>query len=226
MATKKQKKEETAPLIQWEDSETGEIGKIGGVKHFEILDDGGDFIKLRSDASMLDDYWQEGFSDNGVYPANDNVQELAEKIARRIVTNPHNAEKKTEEAYRMKNEVSTSLGSKECEPMIVRKFMYPGGFPLYVGLICGANLDNLDDVVLKFMEANLSRIESKSIQDKRNVAGELTVLLCKTYGRKSEGVAVLWYVDKMFISSLWGDFMVHFPCKMELYQIIGVLPHI
>jgi len=125
-----------------------------------------------------------------------------------------------------REQAETSLMTKECEPMIVRKYMHPGGFPMYVGLICGANLDDLDKVVLEFMEDNIERVRNNSIQDKRNVAGELTELLCKTYKRKTEGVAVLWYVDKMFISSLWGDFMVHAPCKAELYAIVNTLPHI
>ena len=50
------------------------------------------------------------------------------------------------------------------------------------------------------------------------------------YGNKKrgvvEGVAVLYYVDKCFISSLWGDLMTHAACKNELFQIVQALGHI
>jgi len=123
------------------------------------------------------------------------------------------------------NEAITSLMTKEHEPLIVRKYMQYG-FPLYVGMICGASLDDLDTVVLEYLDANTKLIRSNSIQDKRNICGMLTDHLRGHYYHKAEGVAVCWYVDKMFISSLYGDFMTHYPCKAELYSIINTLPHI
>jgi hypothetical protein len=70
----------------------------------------------------------------------------------------------------------------------------------------------------------------QDIQAIRNVTGLLSDHIIKHYDSiKSgcvEGVAVLWYVDKTFISSLWGDFMTHASCKNELYFIVNTLPHI
>ena len=125
----------------------------------------------------------------------------------------------------MAERAATSLMSKEHEPLIIRKFTNKG-FPLYVSLICGANLDDLDVVVMRFMKDNKKRIKDDSIQTKRNLCGELTEALVEHYGDKTEGVAVLWYVDKMWVSSLYGDMMNHAPCKLELFTLLSIMPHI
>lgn len=122
-------------------------------------------------------------------------------------------------------EAATALMTKEHEPLIIRKYTQYG-FPLYIAMICGANLDNLDDVVLDFVDKNKAMLMSNSIQQKRNLCGLLTEHICKTYGRKAEGVAVLWYMDKMWVSSLFGDFMNHAPCKIELFTLLSIMPHV
>lgn len=122
-------------------------------------------------------------------------------------------------------DAATSLMTKEHEPMIVRKYTQMG-FPLYISLICGANLDNLDELILGFCKQNKARIKSNSIQEKRNLCGEMTEMLVNAYGDKTEGVAVVWYVDKMMISSLYGDFMTHASCKEELQLYLNMMCHI
>jgi hypothetical protein len=124
---------------------------------------------------------------------------------------------------------STRLLDKNYSPLIVRKFMSAGrGWPMFIGLICDVSLSNLDDVVNQFT-ADYGEAED-DIQWVRNFCGALSEHLVSTYEAVKpgcvEGVAVLWYVDKMFVSSLYGDFMVHASCKQELYAIINTLPHI
>jgi len=124
---------------------------------------------------------------------------------------------------------STRLLDKNYSPLIVRKYMSAGrGWPMYIGLICDVSLSNLDDVVNQFT-ADYGEPDD-DIQWVRNYCGALSQHLVDTYEAVKpgcvEGVAVLWYVDKMFVSSLYGDFMVHASCKQELYAIINTLPHI
>lgn len=105
------------------------------------------------------------------------------------------------------------------------------GWPMYIGIICDANLNNLDDVVYDIMdEAENNAFVNGTIQGVRNTCGLLTDRIVSHYNMKkrgvSEGVIVCWYVDKMFCSSAYGDFMTHNKCAMEFYQIINTLPHI
>jgi len=102
---------------------------------------------------------------------------------------------------------------------------------MFISLICDANLNDLDKVVYDAMDySRRSGFVDGSIQGVRNVCGFLSDSIVRHYnGVKQgcvEGVAVLWYVDKCFCSSLFGDFMVHSSCKSELFQIINTLPHI
>lgn len=127
------------------------------------------------------------------------------------------------------NDVTTStrLLGKNYSPLIVRKYqMY--GWPLFVSLICDVSLSDLDKVVYDFTE-NYGKIKD-DIQSARNYTGELSECILNHYNQKKrgsvEGVAILYYIDKCFISSLYGDFMVHASCKQELYAIINTLPHI
>ena len=124
---------------------------------------------------------------------------------------------------------STRLLDKNYSPLIVRKYMSLGrGWPLFIGLICDVSLSNLDDVVYGFKD-QYGELQD-DIQWVRNFCGALSDHIIQTYEATKpgcvEGVAVLWYVDKMFCSSLWGDFMVHASCKQELFAIINTLPHI
>ena len=141
-------------------------------------------------------------------------------------------EKETEEVQPVgldQVNTSTRLLDKNYSPLIVRKYMSAGrGWPMYIGLICDVSLSNLDDIVNQFQKDYGDK--SDDIQWVRNYCGALSQHLVDTYEAVKpgcvEGVAVLWYVDKMFVSSLYGDFMVHASCKQELYAIINTLPHI
>lgn len=124
-------------------------------------------------------------------------------------------------------EVNTRLLNKNYSPLIVRKYQFKG-WPMFVSLICDADLSDLDQVVNK-AEESYGEIE-EGIQAVRNWCGFLSDYIVNYYNTVKvnciEGVAVLWYVDKCFISSLYGDFMVHASCKAELFAIINTLPHI
>jgi len=119
---------------------------------------------------------------------------------------------------------NTKLLEKNYSPLVVRKYIMKG-WPMYVGVICDLDLSDLDDVV------NKPRLKKNaSIQDIRNYVGRVSDKVVTTYDKVKrncvEGVAVLYYVDKMAVSSLYGDFMVHFPCKSEFYSILNMLPHV
>lgn len=134
----------------------------------------------------------------------------------------------TERMGRDDNSVSTRLLDKNYSPLIVRKYMVEG-WPMYIGLICDISLSDLDEVVHSTIEKNKSLLRN-DIQAVRNLTGVLSEALLTHYDNTKkgcvEGIAVLYYVDKTFISSLWGDFMTHGSCKQELYFIINTLPHI
>jgi hypothetical protein len=134
----------------------------------------------------------------------------------------------TKRIGRNDDSVSTRLLDKNYSPLIVRKYMIEG-WPMYIGLICDVSLSDLDKVVHGVIEGNKDLLKN-DIQSVRNLTGILSDFLVKHYDlvKKGcvEGVAVLYYVDKTFISSLWGDFMTHASCKQELYFIINTLPHI
>ncbi len=126
--------------------------------------------------------------------------------------------------------VSTRLLEKNYSPLIVRKYQMKG-WPMYVGLICDVSLSDLDEVINGAMrEYEEEDLIKQDIQAIRNITGLLSDRVIAHYDSIKpgcvEGVAILWYVDKTFISSLWGDFMTHMSCKLELYQIINTLPHI
>lgn len=120
----------------------------------------------------------------------------------------------------------TALTDKHHSPLTIRKFT-GFGFPIYVGLICDANLDKLDEIVTDFMEepANEKRWKSNKLQDKRNLAGDLTehvALECRDGRKRVEAVGVVLFIDKTAISSLFGDFMNHAMCRSEFYSILGM----
>ncbi len=128
------------------------------------------------------------------------------------------------------NDVATKLIDKSYSPMIVRKYTRLG-FPLYIGIICDWNLEDLDTLVHDVIdESKETGLISNNIQNIRNFTGYMSERIIEHYDSKKrgvvEGVAVLYYVDKMFVSSLFGDFMNHSDAKMELYHIINTLPHI
>ena len=125
---------------------------------------------------------------------------------------------------------TTRLLDKNWSPLIVRKYQMEG-WPLFVSLICDANLNDLDSVIMSgSKEARELGFMDGKIQDARNYCGFMSDYVKNHYNKIKEGcvegVAILWYIDKCFISSLYGDFMVHAPCKAELFAIINTLPHI
>jgi len=125
---------------------------------------------------------------------------------------------------------STRLLDKNWSPLIVRKYQMEG-WPLFISLICDANLNDLDKTVYEIHDQASKRgFVNGTIQGGRNYCGFMSDKIKKHYDEIKrgcvEGVAVLWYIDKCFISSLYGDFMVHASCKQELFTIINTLPHI
>jgi len=118
------------------------------------------------------------------------------------------------------NEPITKIIGKEYSPLIIRRYNRLG-VPLFVALITDDNLDDLD----KFIINKIENATINSIQKARNFAGWLTEELVKHY-KKAEGVAVIIYYDKMMVSSLWGDFMNHTACRIELYTLLLMMTNI
>lgn len=128
------------------------------------------------------------------------------------------------------SKTATRLLEKNWSPLIVRKYQALG-WPLYIGLICDANLADLDEVINTAVDkAEEKGFVANDIQMARNFCGYLSDYLNAHYDLKKkgcvEGIAVLAYWDKCFISSLYGDFMTHGACKQELFAIINLLAHI
>jgi len=125
---------------------------------------------------------------------------------------------------------ATRLLDKNWSPLIVRKYQMEG-WPMFIGMICDANLNDLDDIVYNIMDkAKEMGFVDGTIQGVRNTCGLLGDEIVKHYNMIKQGVAegviVCWYVDKMFCSSAYGDFMTHNKCALEFYQIVNTLPHI
>ena len=114
----------------------------------------------------------------------------------------------------------TKLVDKHHSPLTIRKYTH-WGFPFYIALITDNDLSNLDEVIHSFMLKVEGTGYIENIQSLRNMVGDLTEHLNKVYDR-SEGVGVVFYVDKMFISSLHGDFMTHAMCRQELYFLLNM----
>ena len=128
------------------------------------------------------------------------------------------------------SKTATRLLDKNWSPLIVRKYQ-AFGWPLYIGLICDANLSDLDNAIYEAIDkAKTAGFVANDIQHARNFCGFLSEHLTNHYNNVKtgcvEGIAVLAYWDKCFISSLYGDFMTHAACKQELFAIINVLAHI
>ena len=117
-----------------------------------------------------------------------------------------------------KNEVFTKLVDKHYSPLVIRKYTH-WGFPIYIALITDDDLSDLDNFIVQFMNKHKDSGWVNNIQKIRDFAGFLTESLNDHY-KKAEGVGVIFYVDKMFISSLYGDFMNHGSCRAELYSLL------
>jgi len=116
------------------------------------------------------------------------------------------------------DKVFTKLVDKQHSPLIIRKYTH-WGFPIFIGMITDDNLSDLDEVIVDYMNINAKENWVNDIQKLRNLAGDLTDKLNEYYYR-TEGVAVIFYVDKMFVSSLHGDFMNHTACRIEFYSLL------
>ena len=125
---------------------------------------------------------------------------------------------------------ATRLLQKNWSPLIVRKYQMHG-WPMFIGIICDANLNDLDSIVYDIMEkAEEMGFIDGTIQGGRNACGFLSDELVKHYNKIKRGVMegniVFWYQDKLAISSAYGDLMTHQKCAMEFYSILQMLPHI
>jgi hypothetical protein len=120
--------------------------------------------------------------------------------------------------YFIMKETFTKLVDKHYSPLVIRKYTH-WGFPIYVGMITDDDLATLDEFVVEFMSENKDKGWVNEIQKIRNLAGAMTEALNTKY-EKAEGVAVVFYVDKMFVSSLHGDFMNHTSCRIEFYSLL------
>jgi len=118
----------------------------------------------------------------------------------------------------------TMLTRKEHSPLIIRKTTR-FGFPIFVALITDDNLNDRAQHVLGCGQDHIDMWKSDRIQDKRNLAGILTEHLALAY-EHVEGVAVIMSIDKMMVSSLYGDFMNHTPCRLELYTLLSMMTNI
>lgn len=124
-------------------------------------------------------------------------------------------------------ETNTRLFNKNYSPLIVRKYQF-NGWPMFISLICDVDLSDLDQVV-NSAEKEFGEIK-EGIQAVRNWCGFLSDYIVEHYNKRKtgvvEGVAVIWYVDKCFVSSCYGDLMTHTKCAIELYSILNMMPHI
>ena len=124
--------------------------------------------------------------------------------------------------------VSTRLLEKNYSPLIVRKYSVKN-WPLFVGMICDLSLSELDSVVLNIIDKADDMLVN-DIQSLRNFCGYLSEMITDYYNNikrgSVEGVAIILYADKLFISSLTNDFMVHQNSKLELFQILNMMTQI
>lgn len=128
------------------------------------------------------------------------------------------------------SKVATKLLDKNFSPMIIRKYTRIG-FPLYVHMICDENLDDLDKLVHDCIDfCKKEEILSNSIQSLRNFTGILSEWINNHYDKKKRGcvesLGIIFYADKMIISSLQGDSMNHLSCRMEMYQCLQLMTQI
>lgn len=125
---------------------------------------------------------------------------------------------------------STRLLNKQWSPLIIRKYQM-FGWPMFIGIICDANLNDLDDVVYDAVEkAEKIGFINGTIQGARNTCGFLSDEITNHYNNIKRGVLegsiVFWYQDKLAVSSAYGDLMTHEKCASEFYSILNMMPHI
>jgi len=132
-----------------------------------------------------------------------------------------------EENIMKKSETNTRLLNKHFSPAIIRKYNTLG-FPLYIHMICDQDLSDLDQVINEFI--NKVELDDTNIQEFRDFAGSLSQAIIQHYNEKKAGcvesVGVIFYADKMMVSSLFGDVMNHAQCRNELYQSLMIMTQI
>lgn len=124
----------------------------------------------------------------------------------------------------LSEDVHTRLVDKHHSPLIIRKYTR-WGFPIYVAIISDDDLSDLDDVVIWLFENSKETGWVNNIQKIRDMAGAMTEAIVDHY-KHAEGVGVVFYVDKMMVSSLYGDFMNHHSCRVELLSYLNLMAHI
>lgn len=118
------------------------------------------------------------------------------------------------------NTYKNTLGNKHYEPLIVRRCVHSkAGVTYFVAMICGDDLDKLDEILLDYEEYTDFPL---TLQGQRDWVGRLAEKLLHEF-RQVEGVAVILYSDKVVVSSLCGDFMNHMGCRQELYSILNFM---
>ena len=139
---------------------------------------------------------------------------------------------KTENQKRIINSESiTKLLEKEQSPLVIRKTNILG-FPLYVALICDYDLCDLDTVICDAIDVAIAKNEnySQNVQTLRVFVGTMCDFIIHYYDNMRrgcvEGAAVIFYADKTFVSSLFGDFMTHGMCRFELYQALNFMTQV
>jgi hypothetical protein len=128
------------------------------------------------------------------------------------------------------SKTATRLFQKQFSPLVVRRH-YVGQGPLFVGIICDADLSDLDTVILDIVdESEKLGLLTNNIQAARNFAGYMNDRIEKHYnGIKRgvvEGVAVLFYADNCMISSTNKNFMCHEKCCNEFYMLCNIMTKI
>ena len=114
------------------------------------------------------------------------------------------------------SEPLTRLAGKEYSPLAIRRYSMP--FLHWVAIISDDDLGSLDSIVTGFWATHPA---TETIQDIRNAAGRLQELIIAAFPRL-EGCAVIMSADKLLVSSLAGDFMVHEQCRLELYSLLNL----
>jgi len=132
----------------------------------------------------------------------------------------------------MKGEAITKLLGKEQSPLVIRKTNILG-FPLYVALICDYDLCDLDTIICDAIDVakEMNKEDfSKNVQTLRVFVGTMCDYMVHYYDNMKrgcvEGAAVVFYADKTFVSSLFGDFMTHTMCRLELYQALNFMTQV
>lgn len=118
----------------------------------------------------------------------------------------------------------TRLEGKEYSPLIMRRYSTP--VLHLVAIITDDNLDNFDTVVRScWRDSDNNEVRPTTIQGFRNLAGKISETIYGAYP-KTEGIGVVISADKMVVSSLFGDMMVHEQCRLEFYSLLNFVTQV